>query len=169
MKFEFFGFLFFIWDMLVSKVALSQPQNYPSVQRLIVTTISSISPNTLTVQRILKWCLKHKQVLVKIQRKLWLSVQKKRLLNVWALLCVLHHIAHPHISLQSPHCNYGVFVSSIVNEYREFNKTKIFSEARRAEESNYGNYGTQENFDLLELRYWFRSSAISVDPIGPRK
>ena len=155
--------------MLVSKVALSKPQNYPSVQRLIVTTISSISPNTLTVQRILKWCLKHKQVLVKIQRKLWLSVQKKRLLNVWALLCVLHHIAHPHISLQSPHCNYGVFVSSIVNEYREFNKTKIFSEARRAEESNYGNYGTQENFDLLELRYWFRSSAISVDPIGPRK
>ena len=124
MKFEFFGFLFFIWDMLVSKVALSQPQNYPSVQRLIVTTISSISPNTLTVQRILKWCLKHKQVLVKIQRKLWLSVQKKRLLNVWALLCVLHHIAHPHISLQSPHCNYGVFVSSIVKPVQRVQPNK---------------------------------------------
>ena len=147
--------VFHLEDMLVSKVALSKPQNYPSVQWLIalycdhyiINSSDNILHQTLTIPNkitLLLWktgnqfwngCLKHNKVLVKIQRKLWLSVQKKRLLNVWALLCVLHHIAHPHISLQSPHCNYGVFVSSIVNEYREFNKTKIISEDRWAEES----------------------------------
>ena len=132
--------------MLVSKVALSKPQNNPSVQWLIalycdhyiINSSDNILHQTLTIPNkitLLLWktgnqfwngCLKHNKVLVKIQRKLWLSVQKRGSKRVGTFVCVAlsHSTSTQHTYLFKVLIAIMVFSSApLLSQYREFNPT----------------------------------------------